>query len=307
MRLVFLGTPEFAVPTLERIVEAGHEVAAVFTQPDRPKGRGQAARRAARERGRVAARTSASSSRSESARPKFWRCCASFGADAMVVVGYGKIIPQADHRSAAPWHHQRARFAAAEVSRRRADSMGHRQRRDTHRRHHHADRRRPRHRRHAAADARRKSAQTRPRLNWAHGSRRWAPNCWSKRSRACSAARFSRASRTSPPATLRADPQKRRRPHRLEPARRRRFTTACADSCPGPAATRCLRGKTLEDLEVACGRARRRSAWRACARRRRLLVVRGARHRARTGRGAARRQEANERRRFPERHSSGAK
>ena len=41
VRLVFLGTPEFAVPSLERTVAAGHEVVAVFTQPDRPKGRGQ--------------------------------------------------------------------------------------------------------------------------------------------------------------------------------------------------------------------------------------------------------------------------
>ncbi len=40
MELVFLGTPSFAVPTLERIVETGHRVAAVYTQPDRPKGRG---------------------------------------------------------------------------------------------------------------------------------------------------------------------------------------------------------------------------------------------------------------------------
>ncbi len=40
MKLVFLGTPEFAVPTLEALVEAGHSVAAVYTQPDRPKGRG---------------------------------------------------------------------------------------------------------------------------------------------------------------------------------------------------------------------------------------------------------------------------
>jgi methionyl-tRNA formyltransferase len=40
MELIFLGTPAFAVPTLERIVAAGHRVSAVFTQPDRPKGRG---------------------------------------------------------------------------------------------------------------------------------------------------------------------------------------------------------------------------------------------------------------------------
>ena len=42
MRLVFLGTPAFAVPTLEHILAASHEVLAVYTQPDRPKGRGGA-------------------------------------------------------------------------------------------------------------------------------------------------------------------------------------------------------------------------------------------------------------------------
>ena len=36
MRLVFLGTPAFAVPTLERVVEAGHQVLAVVTQPTGP-------------------------------------------------------------------------------------------------------------------------------------------------------------------------------------------------------------------------------------------------------------------------------
>lgn len=41
MRLVFLGTPEFAVPSLEALVDSSHEVALVVTQPDRPKGRGK--------------------------------------------------------------------------------------------------------------------------------------------------------------------------------------------------------------------------------------------------------------------------
>ncbi len=41
LRVVFMGTPEFACPTLQRLVERGHEVVAVVTQPDRPKGRGQ--------------------------------------------------------------------------------------------------------------------------------------------------------------------------------------------------------------------------------------------------------------------------
>ena len=41
MRIVFMGTPDFAVGALEALVEAGHEVAAVVTQPDKPKGRGK--------------------------------------------------------------------------------------------------------------------------------------------------------------------------------------------------------------------------------------------------------------------------
>ncbi len=40
MRIAFMGTPDFAVPSLEALIAAGHEVAGVFTQPDRPKGRG---------------------------------------------------------------------------------------------------------------------------------------------------------------------------------------------------------------------------------------------------------------------------
>lgn len=41
MRIVFMGTPDFSVPALQALIEAGHEVAAVVTQPDKPKGRGK--------------------------------------------------------------------------------------------------------------------------------------------------------------------------------------------------------------------------------------------------------------------------
>lgn len=41
MRIVFAGTPEFAVPSLEALIDSAHEVVAVFTQPDRPAGRGR--------------------------------------------------------------------------------------------------------------------------------------------------------------------------------------------------------------------------------------------------------------------------
>ena len=41
MKVIFMGTPDFAVNTLEKIIEAGHEVMLVVTQPDKPKGRGK--------------------------------------------------------------------------------------------------------------------------------------------------------------------------------------------------------------------------------------------------------------------------
>ena len=44
MRLIFMGTPDFAVPTLSALLDAGHEIAAVYSQPPRPAGRGMAER-----------------------------------------------------------------------------------------------------------------------------------------------------------------------------------------------------------------------------------------------------------------------
>lgn len=44
MRIIFMGTPDFAVPTLDALVAAGHDIAAVYTQPPRPAGRGKAPR-----------------------------------------------------------------------------------------------------------------------------------------------------------------------------------------------------------------------------------------------------------------------
>jgi methionyl-tRNA formyltransferase len=93
MRLVYLGTPAFAVPTLERIVEAGHPVLAVLTQPDRPKGRG-------RELAASPVKQAALSlglpvyQPERVRRPEALEYLAALHADAMVVVGYGQIIPQ---------------------------------------------------------------------------------------------------------------------------------------------------------------------------------------------------------------------
>ena len=93
MRLVFLGTPSFAVPTLERIVEAGHEVLAVYTQPDRPKGRSQEL--TAPPVKQTAVRLGLPVRQPERInRPEVVEELAGLKADAMVVVGYGQIIPQ---------------------------------------------------------------------------------------------------------------------------------------------------------------------------------------------------------------------
>ncbi len=93
MRLVFLGTPGFAVPTLEAIVLAGHDVAAVLTQPDRPKGRGQNA--AASPVKEAAVRLGLTLYQPERVRrPEAVEYLRGIGCEAMVVVGYGQIIPQ---------------------------------------------------------------------------------------------------------------------------------------------------------------------------------------------------------------------
>ena len=93
MRLAYLGTPVFAVPTLERIVESGHQVLSVLTQPDRPRGRGQqVAQSAVKE---AALRLGLPVSQPERVRkPEVLEYLRSLALDAMVVVGYGQIIPQ---------------------------------------------------------------------------------------------------------------------------------------------------------------------------------------------------------------------
>ncbi len=93
MKLVFLGSPAFAVPSLERLAESGHEIAAVITQPDRPKGRGQ--RLSAPPVKEAAERLGLRVYQPERIREaQTVALLASLEPRAMVVVGYGQIIPQ---------------------------------------------------------------------------------------------------------------------------------------------------------------------------------------------------------------------
>ncbi len=93
MRLVFLGTPQFAVPSLERILTEGHEVQAVYTQPDRPKGRGRDLS-ASPVKQFALARGLAVRQPERVRRPEVVQELAALAPEVMVVVGYGQIIPQ---------------------------------------------------------------------------------------------------------------------------------------------------------------------------------------------------------------------
>lgn len=93
MRVVFMGTPDFSVPVLQALLDAGHEIAAVYCQPPRPAGRGKKDRPSP-----VQARAEAlglqvrhpASLKDPQAQAEF----AALGADIAVVVAYGLILPQ---------------------------------------------------------------------------------------------------------------------------------------------------------------------------------------------------------------------
>ncbi len=93
MRLAFMGTPDFAVPTLEALIAAGHEVVAVYSQPPRPAGRGKALRpspvQQRAEAAGIEVRTPLSL-RSAEEQAAF----AALELDAAVVAAYGLILPE---------------------------------------------------------------------------------------------------------------------------------------------------------------------------------------------------------------------
>lgn len=94
LKLVFMGTPDIAVPALDALIAAGHDIACVYSQPPRPAGRGQRARlspvHAAAEARGFAVRCPASLKEADAGSD-----FAALGADAAVVVAYGLILPKA--------------------------------------------------------------------------------------------------------------------------------------------------------------------------------------------------------------------
>ncbi|TNE61474.1 MAG: methionyl-tRNA formyltransferase [Alphaproteobacteria bacterium] len=94
MRIAFMGTPEFSLPTLDALIAAGHDVAAVYTQPPRPAGRGKKEQKSpvhlrAEQAGIPVFTPKGMKDADEQAR------FAALGLDCAVVVAFGQILPQA--------------------------------------------------------------------------------------------------------------------------------------------------------------------------------------------------------------------
>lgn len=93
MRVIFMGTPHFAVPTLQALIDAGHEVVAVYSQPPRPAGRGMKLTPSPIQQ--LADANGIAVFTPVSLKPEdAQRAFAAHGADVAVVAAYGLLLPQ---------------------------------------------------------------------------------------------------------------------------------------------------------------------------------------------------------------------
>jgi methionyl-tRNA formyltransferase len=93
MKLVFCGTPDFAVPTLEALLAAGHQIALVVSQPDRPVGRAQTMTAPPVKKTAIAAGLNVTQPEKIRANAELRATLEGIAPDAIVVVAYGRIIP----------------------------------------------------------------------------------------------------------------------------------------------------------------------------------------------------------------------
>lgn len=94
MKIVFMGTPDFAVPSLQALLDAGHEVCAVYTQPDKPQGRKQIltappVKELALQRGIPVYQPATLKNEDEQAKLR------ALAPEVIIVVAYGKLLPKA--------------------------------------------------------------------------------------------------------------------------------------------------------------------------------------------------------------------
>ena len=121
MKIIFMGTPDFAVGTLRSLAEAGHEITLVVSQPDKPKGRGHAM-----------VPTPVKAVAEELGIPVFQPVkireakdvLEKTEADVCVVAAFGQIIPASILHMKKIWMHQCACFPASEVPWSSTDPVG---------------------------------------------------------------------------------------------------------------------------------------------------------------------------------------
>lgn len=94
LNLVFAGTPRFAVPTLEALVDAGHQLSLVLTQPDKPRGRGMELSASPVKQSALTRNLAIAQPERVKNNPELQAQLTAINPDAIVVVGYGRIIPQ---------------------------------------------------------------------------------------------------------------------------------------------------------------------------------------------------------------------
>jgi methionyl-tRNA formyltransferase len=94
LTLVFCGTPRFAVPTLEALVQAGLQIGLVVTQPDKPRGRGLALASSPVKQSALALGLPITQPESIKNSDEFRAQLTALNPDAIIVVGYGRIVPQ---------------------------------------------------------------------------------------------------------------------------------------------------------------------------------------------------------------------
>ncbi|MGD7035507.1 methionyl-tRNA formyltransferase [Methylotuvimicrobium buryatense] len=93
MKIVFAGTPEFAVPTLRMLIASSHQICAVYTQPDRPAGRGRQLKPSPVKE--LAMQSGIPVLQPESLKPDHhFQQLAAFEPDLLIVVAYGMLLPQ---------------------------------------------------------------------------------------------------------------------------------------------------------------------------------------------------------------------
>lgn len=94
MKLVFMGTPDFSVPTLEKLIESKHEVALVVTQPDRPKGRSGKPAYSPVKESAIAHDIKVSQPERVRGNEEFINELREINPDAIIVIAYGQILPK---------------------------------------------------------------------------------------------------------------------------------------------------------------------------------------------------------------------